>query len=172
MPGFSVFAAAAQVGLGVDDALFEQGDEERVEVGLAADVEAAIGGQVAGIGSVQGQALFVDDEHRDLGLVLAFIEDLLGLVFLGIELDFGLAEDLRTAGGDVVFVDGRGAGEGGKGVKDRPVVAPAAEAAGRAQGGHDDLADEPAVEAVLEGLGIGVLEVRAEKLSAGRAGAP
>jgi len=166
VPGLAVLAAAAQVGLGENHALLQQGDQQRAEAGLDADVEAAVGRQEAGIRPVQDQALLVDDEHRHLGPVLAGVEDLLGLIALGVELDLGLAEDLGHAGGDVVLEDGRRIGERGEGVEEGRVVAPAAQSAGGAEGRERDLADRLPVQPILEDLGVGILEVGAEQLAA------
>ena len=94
VPGFAVFPAAAKAGLGVDPAVLEEDDEGRVEGGPHADVEPPVGGQEGRVLPVELEPLPVDDEHRDLGPVRARVEDLLGLVVGGIELDLRLPEHL------------------------------------------------------------------------------
>ena len=79
VPGLAVLAAAAQAGLGVDAAHLHPDDVGRGELGHEGDVEAAVPVEEGRRGAVEGETLFVGEEHGDVGAVLAGGEDLFRL---------------------------------------------------------------------------------------------
>ena len=171
VPGFAVLAAAPEVGKGINAAVLEQDDPGRAEAGKLAYVESAVAGQQDRIPAVLFESFPKDEEHRDPRPVLAGVEDLARLVILGVELDRGPPEKLGAPGGDIVLVDRGREGEGGVDVEQNLLVPLSVESAGRAQGRKRDLADGVSGQVVLEDFRVGVLEVGAEELAAGRGGA-
>ena len=71
VPRLAVLAAAAHVGVGVDEALLEQREPRRAEGRRLDDVEAAVGVEQRRVGAVELQPFLVHEEHRDLRAVLA-----------------------------------------------------------------------------------------------------
>ena len=69
MPVLSVFAATADVGVGDDDALFEQGEAGGVEVGVEADAVGTVAFHEAGVLAVELEVFAVDDGEGDGGAV-------------------------------------------------------------------------------------------------------
>ncbi len=122
VPGFAVFAATTQVRYRIDAAIFKQYNVGGAERRQNVDVKSAVGIEQRRIVAVHFQALFVDDEHRHLGAVLAIVEDLIGLILRGIKIDFRLPVLFGFVGFDVVFEDRRGIGKGSKGVECRFII--------------------------------------------------
>ena len=108
VPRLAVFAAAAHVDAGVDEALLEQRDAQRVEARRGRDVEAAVAVHQRRVVAVERQALLVHQEHRHLRAVLARDEHLLGLVLVGVEAgNRRRAEQRALSRRDVVAEDRR-----------------------------------------------------------------
>src|SRR5215510_4732570 len=84
VPLLAVFAAAAQVGGGVDEAVFEHRYAQRAERRGHRYVEPAIAVEQRRIIAVELQTFLVNQEHRHARAVLAVIEDLPGFVFVGL----------------------------------------------------------------------------------------
>ena len=93
MPGFAVFASAADVGDGEYAAHFEPVDYGNGEVGIDAVAEAAVAVEDGRVGAVEGQAFFGGDEDGDSGSVFGGREQLPGFVRRRVEIYFGFAED-------------------------------------------------------------------------------
>src|SRR5688572_24023856 len=87
MPLLTIFSTATQVRLRIYTAVFEPHDSRWTKIRREADVESTIRIQPGGILSVQLDALFVNDEHRDFRAVLARIKHLFNFVVLRIECD-------------------------------------------------------------------------------------
>src|SRR6202042_2285674 len=79
MPRLAILASAADVRDRIDAAALEPGDDPGPEARRARDAEAAVAVEDGGPLAVKREALLGDEEHRDLGAVLARVEDLLGL---------------------------------------------------------------------------------------------
>ena len=80
VPRLTVFAAAAQVGLGIDPAGLDPGDALRRKGRQQVDVESAVRVEQHGLAPVERDPFPVRHEHRDPGAILAREEDLAGLV--------------------------------------------------------------------------------------------
>ncbi len=93
VPLIAVFAAAADVGLGEDNALLDEDAGRGAEIGRDIDAIAAVAGHDAGMGAVEEEAFLPDDVHRHAGAVLRNGE---------------LPDDLAVG-----IVDGRFHGDGG-----------------------------------------------------------
>ena len=85
VPGVAVFVASAEVGLGVDAAVFEPEDAVGVEAGVERYAESAVAVEVDGVFAVALDAFFVGDEHGYLGAVGRGVEYLFGDVVGGVE---------------------------------------------------------------------------------------
>ena len=79
VPGLAVLAAAAHVGRGKHESLFEQRQPQRIERRCRGDVEAAVAGQQRRVAAVACESFLIDEEHRHAGAVLAVVEDFPGL---------------------------------------------------------------------------------------------
>ena len=144
VPVLAVFAAAAQVGDGIDAAHLQPDEIGNREARGNADIEAAVGVEQSGIFTVELQAFFVSDKYRHARAIFAAAEDLCGLVIVRVALDAGLAKDAASAGFDIVTVNSAWGGETGEGVECFGIAALAAEPADRANAGQLDFAEEPA----------------------------
>ena len=102
VPFLTELAAAAQVGHGVDAALFEQDDVGGREARGQGDVEAAVRVEHGRALAVHLEALLVDDEHGDHGAVFGGVEHLLALVSGRVKVDVGHVERGALARGHVV----------------------------------------------------------------------
>ena len=111
VPILTELAAAAQVGHGVDAALFEQDDVGGREARGQGDVEPAVSIQHRWALAVHLKALLVDDEHGDHGAVFGGVEHLLAFVSGRVEVDVGHIERGALACGHVIAENGSGIGE-------------------------------------------------------------
>jgi len=140
MPLLAVFAAAAQVGLGVHTSHFEPDRIGNGEEWGQRNIESAVGVEQGGILAVELQSFFIGEEHGDAGAVFAGVEDLLGFVTGGIEINFGRAEDGALAHLGLVAVNRVWYGEAGKEVEGFFIFALAAESGCGADAGQIDVA--------------------------------
>src|ERR1700675_4206929 len=115
MPLFSVLAAAAQVGLGVDASHLEPHNIRYGEVWRQRDVESTVGIEQDGVLSIELDAFFVCQKHRDASTVFAVVENLFGFVARGVEVDFRLTVNGALARDRIVTIDGVGRSEAGEG---------------------------------------------------------
>ena len=148
MPGLAVLAAAPEAGLGVDAAHLHPHDVGRGELGHEGDVEAAIRVEKGRRGAVEGETLFVGDEHGDAGAVLAGGEDLFRLEERWVEEKFGLTVEGGLASLHVQPVGDAGRGEVGELVEGLGVFAEAAEAYRGTDGGKFEPLDKGAIKAM------------------------
>ena len=105
VPRLAINSAAAQVRNRVNAAHFQPYRQYRIEVGSYGDVESAISVQHRRVAAIQLDALFRDDEHGHLGTIFRRVENLLGLVQRGIEVDPRLECHRCFTTGDVVPID-------------------------------------------------------------------
>ena len=113
MPFLAIFRAAAQVGLGVDAAVFKPYEAVGREGGGKRDVEAAVAIEVDGIFAVALDSFLVGEEHRYFRAVGRGIEHLFGHIVVGVEVcHFRTCHHAALAGCLVV-------GEGCRGVEER-----------------------------------------------------
>ncbi len=166
MPGLAIFAAAAEVGLGIDAAHLQPGHAADREHRQQRDIEAAIGVQQRGIRAVQPDAFLRGDEHGHPRAVLAAIEHLLDLVILRLELHLGPPQQTTGAGREVVVINARRRGNAGKAVEGLPIGPLAAETEGRTDARQSDVADELARERKNLYPAYNVLEISGDKLIA------
>ena len=105
MPFLSVFRAAAQVGLGVDHAVFEEEEAVGREAGSQRDVEASVAIEIDGILAVALKAFLVGEEHGDFCAVSRGIEHLFCDVFAQVHaVDLGLEDEFAFAGCHVIGI--------------------------------------------------------------------
>ena len=114
MPLLSIFAASAQVGVGADAAHVEHGKGRAAirESGGHGDVETAVAIEEYGPLAVALESLAIDEEHGNLGPVLAGVEHLLGDVVGGVEFHFGRERRLAGVGVEVEAINRGGEGVG------------------------------------------------------------
>src|SRR6516164_5302022 len=163
MPIFPVLASTAEVGLGVNSSHFEPNRVSHRKCRGQRDVEPAVGVKQNGILLIQLQPLFGSDEHGDAGTVFAVVENLLGFILAGIEVDVGLAEDRGLPFRKVIPVDRGGTDEAGKRVERFLVLALAAEALSGADARKIDDVQEFAFEIEQANFGLGILEIAENK---------
>ena len=130
MPGLAIFAAAAQVHLGIDAAGLEERNPVCGEGGGEGDVESAIAIKQDGIAAVEFYVLLMRHEHRDAGAVLALEEHLLHIEFRQVEICLRLAVDAALASFEIVAVDCAGSSERRVGIEAERLVLLAGEAGG------------------------------------------
>ncbi len=103
MPLLAVFFSAAHVGRGIDKALLQQDEPQRIECREVCEIEATIPIQQNRILSVQLQSFFVNEKHRHPGSVLAPAENLFCLVVVRLEpRNFRRAENFGLFRPDIV----------------------------------------------------------------------
>ena len=152
----AVFAAAAEVGDGVNATHLEPGDGGRREAGLEADVESAVAVEEGRVPAVAGEVLAGHDEELHWSAILARAVADLGLVGIGVELEIGLLEHRAPAGGEIVAVADRRGGVGGERVEGLHVVRLAVEAPRGAGARKIERAERLALEVVEVDAGPGI----------------
>ena len=130
VPLLAILATTTQVGVGANAALVNHGEWGAgvAEARVHRHVEASVAIEEYGSLTVFLHALLVDEEHGNLGAILAGIEHLLGDVVLGVEGHLRLEKWSRLVGLGIVAVDGGGEGVGGEVVEHLAASVLAAEA--------------------------------------------
>src|SRR5579864_8470496 len=77
VPFFPVFAAAANIGEGINAAALQPDQSSRVKIRNHRDSETTVAFKQSWIGSIALQAFLVDQVHRNSGLVLSRVKNLL-----------------------------------------------------------------------------------------------
>ena len=90
VPFLAIFTAAADVGDRVNAPHLHPIDDRDAECGGDRDVESAVAVEQGRVVAAERQPFLGGDEHRNLGAVLAGVENLLRLIKGRIELDFRL----------------------------------------------------------------------------------
>jgi hypothetical protein len=170
VPFLAVFAAAAQVGRGIDAAHLQPGQAAGGKRGHQGDVKAAVAIEQGRIPSVQGHVPVVGEEHGDLRAVAARHKDLAGDVRLGVKGERGRKEHLTLLAGQVVAKDGDRVEKGLEGVKELVVAALPGELQGVAQGGDGaergqlDSAQRGAAPRKTMDLVVGMVQIKGNEL--------
>ena len=163
MPGLAVFAAPAQIGLGIDPAHLHPGHAADGKRRRQGDIESAVSVKQRGIGAVELHAFFTGDEHRHARAVFALIKNLFDFIILRFDFRLGPAEQAALTRGHVVAIDARRRGETGEHVKRLDVGPLARKTHHRADAGKLHVADKAAVDGKNFHLRQNVLQIRGDK---------
>ena len=164
VPFFAVFVAAANIGDGINAALFHPDEPRDRKSGCQRNVKTAVTVKQSRIRAVEFQAFFVNDEHRNARAVFAFVKDLFDFEIGRIHFNVGFAENFRFAGFHIVSVNRRRRVETRIGIKSFRVGAFAAETARRTDARKFDIADKFSVAVKNADLRVCVFEIFADEL--------
>ena len=147
VPVLTVFAAATQVDLGIDTAVFEERDTVGAEARIETDTETSVPVEEYRIFAVFLQVLLISKEHRNLHTVLAGEKHLFRYEVVRVELHFRGTVQFVAVLVHIIFIGSAGNGERGKSEEAFLVILVAAESY-RTERGQFDFLQLLAVEVV------------------------